>query len=112
MKFNRAVRSVCLAGAFAALCVMASVIGALITLAAGVIGLAVVSRRDSPEAPGFSEYLQWLLCTISFVAMTLVLSPLAGLPAVWLALCILSPLFGTMIYAVERALSRTTPHAR
>ena len=112
MKFNRVIRSVCLAGAFAALCVILSAVGALITLAAGVISLAVMSRRDSSGAAGFSEYPLWLLCIISFGAATLVLSPLADLPAVWIALCILSPLLGTMIYTVERATSRPTPHAR
>ena len=112
MKFNRVVRCVLLAGAFAALCVMASVVGALITLAAGLIALAAVSRRDPSAASYFSEYLPWLLCTLSFVATTLVLSPFAALPAVVILLCILSPLFGTIIYAVERAISRPTSPAR
>ena len=95
-----------LAAFFAALCVFASVAGALITLAAGSIALMVVSRSDSFGKSGFSEYFSWLLCTFAFLVTTLVLSPFTAFAAVPLALCVLSPLFGTMIYVVERAVRK------
>lgn len=107
MKFNRVFRFMFLAGVFATLCVMISV-GVYITLAAGIIGLVVVSRRETLEASFLSEYLYWLLCIISFAVMTLALLPWAYFPAIGIAFCILSPLFGTIVYTVERSSSRPT----
>ena len=112
MNLNRVVRSVLLAAFFAALCVFASVAGALITLAAGLIALMVIARSDSFGKSGFSEYFPWLLCTFSFVVTTLVLSPFAELAAIPIPLCLLSSLFGTMIYIVERAVRRPRTRKR
>ncbi|REJ97021.1 MAG: hypothetical protein DWQ34_03070 [Planctomycetota bacterium] len=100
-----------LAAFFAGLCVFWSLVGALITLAAGLIALMLVSRSGPSRKSEFSEYFPWLLCTVSFVVTTLLLSPFAELSGVTIALCLLSPLFGTMIYIVERAVSHRTGHS-
>ena len=105
MKLKRLLRSSSVAGAFAALCVMFTFVGAIVALAAGFIGLVIVSRQDPSKDSGFAEYPWWIWCTISFITATLVFSPMADLPAVWIAICLLSPLFGTASYVVERALN-------
>ncbi len=106
---------VSISGLVSAVCVLMSVTGVLMTLAAGVASLAVLSRETESDESMASEWPFWLVCTFSFLAMTLMLAPLAALPAVSLALCLFSPLLGGMIYAIERAFStwrrrRTQPY--
>ena len=111
MTSTRVTRSVFVAAFFAALCVFTVLIGALVTLAAGTLALMLLSRDDASMKSGFAEFLPWVLCTTSFAVATLALAPFTQLSAVVVAFCVLSPLFGIMVYLVERLLSRPTSHA-
>ena len=104
MRFKRILRCSCVAGTFAALGVLFGAIGAFAALAAGLIGLIVIARKNTSKDSGFGEYAWLMWCSLSFIVVTLVLSPMADLPAVWIALCLLSPLFGTASYVAERAI--------
>jgi Na+/H+-translocating membrane pyrophosphatase len=111
MMTNRIFRTVCLSVGVALLCAVAQIVGAIISLAAGIIGLSVLSRRESAGASFASEFSQWILCTVTFAVTTLLLSPLTNLLAISVAYCILSPLFGTMIMVIDRALGSAVSHA-
>ena len=105
--------SVAVAACMAAISVLDGVVGAVVSLMAGVPGLAVVSRRTGDtEVPshGISkEYLRWLVPTGSFALFVACLIPFTQFPAVTLALVLLSPLFGTSIYLVATALFDRPP---
>ena len=112
MNLSRVIRCVLIAVFFAAFCVLMHGGGPVTLLAVGVVALMVVARSDSFEKSGCFEFFPWLLCTFSFVATILVLSPFVEPVAVSIALCLCSPLFGTTIYTVELAVGRPTSRAR
>ncbi len=106
MRVDRAVRSVGLAACFATACVLTGTLGALACLALGILGLAICSRRQAPRdrAGERGAWGQWLLCCFAYAAFVVCLYPLAELEAVLAAFVVLSPLFGTTVYVLERAL--------
>src|SRR5437870_2808357 len=96
----RAIRCLLVAASFGALCEFTSVVGALITLGAGLLAL-MGTPRDIPMAESASsEYGAWLICVLGFALTTLALVPLGGGLGgpVAVALCICAPLLGTMVY--------------
>lgn len=104
MTLSRVTRSICIAGSLAAIGAVASTVGAILILVAGVASLAVVSRRTSSGSSEMTEFLPWLLCLFAFATVTLMMSPFVQVPAATISMCLLTPLFGTIAYIVERAL--------
>jgi hypothetical protein len=105
MSLARGLRCLVLAALFATLCVFTAIVGGLITLAAGLLGLILMPPSESVPESGLSEYRPWILSVLFFAGTTMALAPFADLPPIPAALCLLSPLFGTMVYTVERSVS-------
>jgi hypothetical protein len=104
MSFKRALRCLIISAAFGALCEFTAVTGAIITLAVGLIALMRLPRDRTPTESSMSEFGAWSICVIGFAITTIALAPFIfplGV-ATALALCICSPLLGTMVYVVER----------
>jgi hypothetical protein len=100
------------AAAFAAVGVLGEVAGCVALLGVGIIALAVLHYDRAPSAtpsapPRLGPFVSWGLCILLFAVFVLLLSPLASLPATFLALLLLSPLFGTLVLLVSAALERS-----
>jgi len=107
MSINRIFRSLLIATATASTCVVLPIGGAWIVLGAGGLSLWIVADHKESFSTNPSEFFYWLLCVGLFVAATLVLppfiSPFPELPVTWMVFIFLSPIFGTMAYAIEVA---------
>jgi hypothetical protein len=107
LKMSPLVRGDVLGACIAAVCVVAPAVGVSATLIGGTIAVAVVARRGETTSPDLSIRL-WFACTLGFFVGTLLFAAFAELPAVWVALCICSPLLGTMVCAIDGALQSMT----
>lgn len=106
-------RSALLAAAFAAICVAGEVLGCIVVLGLGMIALIVVDRdqADRGEAsrlPILRQFIPWAVCILLYAGFVLLWSPLASLPAVIIALLLLSPLFGTLVFVSSSAVASLT----
>jgi hypothetical protein len=104
-----AAKSTLVAAAFAAICVFGEVAGCLVLLVFGIIALVVVRNGIAHKGKvlqswNVNAFVAWVLCVLVFACVVLLLAPFASLPAVGLALLILSPLFGTWAFVVSSAL--------
>lgn len=114
MTLSRALRCIMVAILFGALfeltvlCESAAFIGAVITLAIGLVALMCTPRAEKPGESFVADYLAWLLCVFVFAVTTIAIAALIGGLgwAAAIALCICSPLLGTMVYVVERWFGR------
>ena len=97
------VRGAVLGACIAAVCVVAPAFGVSATLIGGTIAVAVVARRAEKMTADLPIRV-WFACTLGFFVGTLLFAAFAELPAVWVALCICSPLLGTMVCAIDGAL--------
>ena len=106
MSFKRALRCLFVAAAFGLLCEFTAVVGALIVLAAGILAFMRMSRYEHPVESWLPEYWAWLMCVVVFSLTAFALAPFIGEigGSVALALCLCSPLLGTLVYIVERYL--------
>jgi len=103
------------AAAFGVLCELTNFVGALTTLGIGVLVLINTPRNESVAESALAEYGAWLICVVGFAATAIAIAPLVGehgwptgglgFPTA-IALCIFSPLLGTIVYMVERYLFR------
>ena len=90
------------AAAFASACVLGEVVGCVAVLGLGIVALALLKRDGAASvlpthSAQFTQFAAWIACIILFACFVLLLAPFASLPAVIIALLILSPLFGTMV---------------
>jgi len=97
------------AATFAAACVFGEVVGCVAVLAFGIIALAVLKRGAAADIATWQsselrQFAPWVACILLFVCFVLLLAPFASLPAVVIALLVLSPLFGTMVFAASSAI--------
>ena len=103
-------RSALLAAAFAAIGVLGEVAGCIFVLGLGILSLAVVhrdpsARTEASSLPALRQFLSWGACTFVYASCVLLLSPLASMPAVVIALLLLSPLFGTLVCLASSAVA-------
>ena len=95
---------------FAAIGIFGEVVGCFVLLAVGIAALGVLHNRRTGELKhGKSSeprrFVTWFVCVLFFAGFVVALAPFASLPAVIVALLVLSPLFGTMIMLVSQAMS-------
>lgn len=100
---------VLVAVAFAAIGVFGEVWGCVALLGLGILSLIVLHRDRasdvaSSQLPRLSHFTPWGVCVVLFTCFVLLLAPLA-FPPVVIALLILSPLFGMLVFLVSSAVS-------
>jgi hypothetical protein len=97
------------AAMFAAMCIFGKLVGRVGVLGLGVIAMAlskpVAADGKSSPSPKLRQFAPWLICIVLFGFFVLLFAPFADLPAVIVALLILAPLFGTMVYTASSAVS-------
>ena len=110
MASRMAIRAL-VAAAFAAIGNIGEVPGCIVLLGLGIMALFVQHRSsaaDGASLPELSQFIPWGICILLYAGFVVLLAPLASMPAVFIALLILSPFFGTLVLMVSSALIRLT----
>lgn len=94
--------------AFAAVGIFGGAAGCVALLGLGVAALMILQGNRTTElavarSPHPSQFAPWWVSILFFAGFVVALSPFAELPAVVIALLVLSPLFATLIVLVTAA---------
>lgn len=94
-----------IAAMFAAMCIFGELVGCVGVLVLGLVAMALRKPvTTNGEPPKLRQFTPWLICIVLFGFFVLLFAPFADLPATVVALLILAPLFGTMVFIASSAI--------